>query len=196
MSEASEFPQLVQRVRGGDGAAAAELVRRYEPAIRRSARLRLDPRLRRVCDSMDICQAVLGSFFIRAASGQYDLDKPEQLLKLLATMVRNKLTSARRGQRAACRDDRRLEAGNLEEWGATAAGASPSREVAARELLQEAHRLLSAEEQHLVNLRHEGRDWAAIAAELGGTPDALRLKLARALARVAKQLGLDDAVEA
>jgi hypothetical protein len=46
-----------------------------------------------------------------------------------------------------------------------------------------------------VNLRHEGLDWAAIAAELGGTPDALRLKLARALARVAKQLGLDDAVD-
>ena len=52
--------------------------------VRFEARLRLtDPRLRRQYDSLDICQSVLASFFVRAAAGQYDLDRPEQLLKLL-----------------------------------------------------------------------------------------------------------------
>src|SRR5437764_4205204 len=100
MTEPGSFPDLIRRVRGGDEAAAAELVKRYEPAIRRAVRVRLDPRLRRVCDSMDLCQAVLGSFFVRAALGQYELETPEQLLKLLATMARKKLSKAGRFQRA------------------------------------------------------------------------------------------------
>ena len=33
----------------------------------------------------------MASFFIRAASGQYELDSPEQLQKLLAAMAKNKL---------------------------------------------------------------------------------------------------------
>ena len=32
----------------------------------------------------------------------------------------------------------------------------------------------------------------AVAAELGGSPEALRKKLTRAVARVAEQLGLDE----
>ena len=61
------------------------------------SRLRLrDSRMRRVLDSTDICQGVLASFFIRAASGQYDLERPVQLLRLLVAMARNKLVSESR----------------------------------------------------------------------------------------------------
>jgi RNA polymerase sigma-70 factor (ECF subfamily) len=188
----SSFPDLIRRVRGGDEAAAAELVRLYEPAIRRSVRLRLDPRLRRTCDSMDICQGVLCSFFVRAACGQYELETPEQLLKLLATMARHKLAKALRHQRAARRDHRRVEAGPAEEWPLRAPAPSPSQQVAARELLQEVRRRLSPEERRLAELRGQGRDWAAIAAECGGSPEALRKRLGRAVARLADCLGLDE----
>src|ERR1700676_5073048 len=98
MSHDSAFADLIARVRRGDADAAAELVRHYEPAIRRSLRLRLDARLRRISDTMDLSQAVLCSFFVRVASGQYELDTPEQLLKLLATMARHKLSKARRNE--------------------------------------------------------------------------------------------------
>ena len=88
---------FIQRVRAGDQAAAVELVRRYEPAIRRVVRLQMrDPRLRRILDSMDVCQSVLASFFLRAATGQYDLNQPAQLLRLLAVMARNKVASQAR----------------------------------------------------------------------------------------------------
>src|SRR5436305_12736501 len=107
MSEEPSFRDLIARVRGGDERAATDLVRRYEPAIRRAVRFRLtDPRLRRTCDSMDVCQSVLLSFFVRAASGQYDLESPEQLLRLLTTMARNKLLNQARQQHAARRDSR------------------------------------------------------------------------------------------
>ena len=96
MVDVPSIDELIRRVRAGDQDAAAVLVKRYEPAIRRAVRFRLaDARLGPLLDSMDICQSVLGSFFIRAATGQYKLETPEQLLKLLTTMARNKLISQR-----------------------------------------------------------------------------------------------------
>jgi RNA polymerase sigma-70 factor (ECF subfamily) len=193
MPEASDFPDLIRRVRAGDEAAAAELVRRYEPAIRRAVRIRLgDTRLARAFDSMDVCQSVLASFFVRAALGQYELGAPEQLLKLLATMARHKLADQVDRERAACRDNRRVEEGGAESREVVSAASSPSRQVAARELLQEVQRRLSPEERRLVELRSQGLDWAAIAGQLGGSPEALRKRLARATERVAHELGMDD----
>ena len=87
-----DFVDLIQRVRAGDEQASTELVRRYEPAIRVAVRARLtDPKLRRLLDSMDVCQSVLGNFFARAATGQFELDRPDQLVALLATMARNRV---------------------------------------------------------------------------------------------------------
>jgi RNA polymerase sigma-70 factor (ECF subfamily) len=69
----------MQRIRDGDQQAAVELVGQYELLIRREVRLRLeDRRLYRLFDSMDVCQSVLGGFFLRAAAGRYDLERPEQ----------------------------------------------------------------------------------------------------------------------
>src|SRR5262245_51385378 len=109
MSEATSFAEFVRRIRAGDEQAAAELVRRYEPLIRREIRLNLDDRrLGRVFDSMDVCQSVLASFFVRTAAGEYDLERPEQLVALLVTMARNKLASAARREHRGCRDSRRV----------------------------------------------------------------------------------------
>jgi RNA polymerase sigma factor (sigma-70 family) len=187
------FADLIRRVREGDEAAAAVLVRRYEPAIRRAVRLRLlDARLGAVLDSTDICQSVLASFFVRAAAGQYDLDQPDQLVKLLVTMARNKLASKVRQERADCRDFRRVDADhqltNLAD-----AQPGPSQEATARELLHAAVGRLTPEERRLVELRNAGHDWDTIAGQVGGTAVVLRKRLSRALDRVTRELGLDEA---
>src|SRR6516225_3096861 len=92
VSDRSEFAEFLRRVRAGDEQAAEELVRRYEPAIRREVRLRLtDPRLYRLFDSMDVCQSVLAAFFLKAAAGQYQLERPEDLMRLLVGMTRKQL---------------------------------------------------------------------------------------------------------
>ena len=71
------FAEFIRRIRAGDEQAAMDLVVRYEPAIRRAVRVRLrDPRLRRLVESVDICQSVFASFFVRTSLGQYDLDSP------------------------------------------------------------------------------------------------------------------------
>ena len=98
MAEDISFVELVRNVRAGDEVASAELVRRYEPAIRIAVRGASNrPRLRRLFDSMDICQSVFAIFFVRAAAGEYELDRPERLIQLLATMARNRVTDHVRG---------------------------------------------------------------------------------------------------
>ena len=189
------FAEFVQRVRAGDDQAAVELVKRYEPAIRVEVRMRLsDRRLRRAFDSSDICQSVLASFFVRAASGQYDLEKPEQLIRLLIGMTRNKVAFQARKERAQRRDHRRNVAADPGEVNAAGTIPSPSRYVIAKELLGEFRKRLSDEERQLADLRSQGIEWAEIAAQVGGTAQGRRKQLARALDRVAHDLGLDDEI--
>lgn len=190
----TNFHDLIRRVRAGDQDAAAELVRTYEPAIRRAVRIRLsDARLARTFDSMDVCQSVMASFFVRAALGQYELDRPEQLLRLLATMARHKLADEVDRQRAKRRDNRRTDAGDPADQPVPDRRGSPSEHAAARELLEEVTRRLTPEERRTAELRNRGLDWTEIAAELGGNADAHRKRYVRALDRVAKELGLAGA---
>jgi RNA polymerase sigma factor (sigma-70 family) len=190
MTEDSTFADFIRRIRAGDDQAARELVERYEPVIRREVRLRLrDPRLNCCFDWTDVCQSVLASFFVRAASGQYDLDQPDQLLRLLVAMTRHKLAKQRRRHRAQRRDYRRLDTGDSADLADHAVAVpSPSRLVVGRELLEALRRQLAPEERQLADLRAQGRGWAEIAALLGGTPQARRMQLTRALDRVAVRL--------
>jgi len=194
MQSEESFPDLIRRVRAGDSAAAAELVRQYEPEIRRTirVRLRLDSRMRRLFDSMDVCQSVLASFFTRAALGQFDIDQPGQVLKLLVSMARTKLAEQVRRHHRQRRDQRRREDMEPEALAAVAAEtATPSSAVANEELLNEIRRLLNDEERNIAELRGAGIDWAEIARELGGTPDGRRMQYARALDRVVQMLGIE-----
>jgi RNA polymerase sigma factor (sigma-70 family) len=193
MSEGLTFRDLILRVRAGEEAAAAELVRRYEPSLRRAIRLRLrDPRLRRLLDTVDICQSVLADFFVRAALGRFELGRPEQLLHLLAVMARHKLINQFHKQRAVRRDLRRVESAPAEDHALAAPDTTPSQKVAGQELLREARRRLAPDERQLLEFREQGWEWSQIAAELGSSPEALRKKLARAVERVAQSLGLAE----
>jgi DNA-directed RNA polymerase specialized sigma24 family protein len=142
------------------------------------------------------CQSVLASFFARAAAGCFELETPDQLLRLLAVMARNKLADQVDHQRAECRDVRRVAAGRAADRNVVGPAATPSRQLAARELLQEVRRRLSSQEAQLLQWRDEGREWAAIAADLGGNAEALRKRLDRALGRVARELGMDEVAHA
>jgi RNA polymerase sigma-70 factor (ECF subfamily) len=187
------FLDLIRRVRAGDQEAAAELVRNYEPAIRRTVRIRLkDNRLRRQFDSMDVCQSVLASFFVRAALGQFDLERSEQLLALLAALVRNKVAARAAHEGAGKRDYRRAGAGLDAAAGVPVSAPAPGGRLETQDLLEEARRRLTEEERRLLDLRASDLEWADIAAQLGGTPEALRKKLARAVNRVAEELGLEE----
>ena len=186
------FNEFIRRVGGGDEEAAARLVRDFEPVVRRVLRARLrDVGARREFDSMDICQSVLANFFVRAVAGQYDLKEPDDLIKLLLTMTRNKVAEKMRRQRRLRRDSRRTK-GGVEELALASRDPSPSSVVADKELLEKARQCLSEEERQLVELRGQGFSWEEVSDALGGTAGARRNQLARALDRVAQELRLDE----
>jgi RNA polymerase sigma-70 factor (ECF subfamily) len=192
--ELEAFQVLLARVRAGDAEAVALLVRTYEPALRRQVRMQLtDPRLRRLVDTIDVCQSVLGNFFIRMLAGEFDLDSPKQLVGLLATMARNRILNHAREQQAARRDVRRLQAnGSRELLEVVDPAASPSKAVSDAELLQQALEGLSPNERALIEQRANGRSWIEISQHEGEAPETLRKRLARAIERVTRLLGLED----
>ncbi|MCA9061929.1 MAG: sigma-70 family RNA polymerase sigma factor [Planctomycetaceae bacterium] len=192
MDQQEHFENLIRRVRNGDAEAAAECVRLYEPEIRRAARVRLtDPRLRRIVDSIDICQSVFGRFFVHAAAGSLEIESTDQLLALLVTMTRHRVTDLAREQMAEKRDVRRqidLGSGIVRLPGDHQ---DPLSVIAAAELLQVVQERLTPEEKDLARRRHSGQSWQEIAAELKGTPESLRKRLERAIERVRQELGID-----
>ena len=193
MFDDNVFAELIRRLRAGDPLAAEELVCSYEPAIRREVHCRLrDPRLRRAFDSMDICQSVLASFFVRATAGEFDLNYSDQLRKLLVGMARKKLLFQVRKQRAQRRDVRRLEPIARDDEAAVAADPSPSRLCEAQDLILSFQQRLNSEERQLLELRTQGWVWPEIAATVGGTPGGRRKQHTRAINRVARELGLDE----
>lgn len=186
------FAALIERVRAGDQDAAARLVERHAPAVRRAVRFRLtDPRLRSLFDSMDICQSAMGSFFVRAAAGQFEVDSPEQLVNLLSTMARNKLATHARKEciRFAVSPSTETLADDLST--AVSNEPDPARITSARELCQNALDLMTAEERDLLELRRQGHAWVDIALTKQSTPVALRKQLSRALDRVLQEVGLE-----
>jgi RNA polymerase sigma-70 factor (ECF subfamily) len=192
MLDQAAFSGFIKRIRAGDEQAAAELVRTYEPLVRREVRLQIrDRRLYRLFESRDVCQSVLGSFFARTALGQYDLETPGHLVKLLVVMTRNKVASAAERQNRQRRDHRR-SAGPEELDRVVAPGPSPSEQISGREILERFLAGFTEEERAIAELRREGCDWSEIATQLGGTPQARRMRLARAVERVSRQMGLDE----
>jgi RNA polymerase sigma-70 factor (ECF subfamily) len=192
MSELSAFTELLVKVRAGDARAAEELVRRYERDVRVAVRAKLRrTSLRRLLDSTDVCQSVLASFFTRMALGEYELAEPAQLIALLGRMARNKLTDQYR--KIIRREELVPQVADGPEVLKRLPGpADPARIVAGRELLEAVYARLDSEERDLANRRGQDQTWVEIAAELGGSAQARRKQLGRAISRIAPELGTDE----
>jgi len=188
---------LCQRLQQGDPQAATELVRFFEPEIRRAVRVRLtDPRLRRLLDSADVCQSVFAQFFVRVSLGAYDLNDSGDLAALLMTMARHKLLDKVRWMKSLRRDQRRLDdAGSDAMNQVTERQPGPDEQAAHNDLLHEVRRRLTEQERQLVDLRIEGHEWQEISVEMSAGADALRKQLKRGLDRVSDELGLKEIPE-
>lgn len=179
---------LVDLARQGDQAAFAELVRRFEPEVRRFIRLKLtDPALCRRVDDSDIFQSVLANFYVKLRAGDYDLQEPSNLAALLTVLARNKIIDHAR--KPAVRRGQSNEAALL---GLLDSAETPSVEMAIEELLARARQFLNGEELLLIEWRKEGKEWPEIAALRGCSAEAARKRYERAVSRVREQLGLGE----
>ena len=192
MSYDDQFEGLLYRVRRGESDAAFELVRRYESAIRVAVRTHLsDPALRQQFDSVDICQSVLASFFVRAAAGQYDLQEPGQLVALLTRMAHNKLAMQVRSQHQQRRDVRRVSSISTTPAMPADKSPGPQQQAVDRDLLSRAYGLMDPEVRQIADCRAGGTEWDEIAARLGGTAEARRKQFRRAMDEIARTLEIE-----
>ena len=186
-----DFRLLMERAGQGDAEAARLLVARYEPEIRRFIRIRLtDSRLRRVLDSVDVCQSILARFFARLRAGALAVQSPRELVRLLCVMARNRLLdhvrreqSQRRGRGAT-----RCEEFDLERVADPTV--NPSELAARTELVDVLRAHLAADARSLVEQRLAGRDWSELVRDFGGTTESLRKQFTRAIDRAARESGL------
>jgi RNA polymerase sigma-70 factor (ECF subfamily) len=136
---------------------------------------------------------VLASFFVRAATGEYDLEDPQHLVRLLVTMARNKLASKVRQEHRERRDNRRVKVTDPEAMDELLdAQPSPSEILSRRELLERMRVSLTDEEREISDLRGQGLAWEEVAKRLGGTGNTRRMQLTRGIERIGRELGLDD----
>lgn len=192
--EHSGFLELIRRLRQGDQQAAFELVKSYESVIRVAVRARLhDPVYNRIFDSMDICQSVMASFFPRAMLGQYDFEEPQQLVALLITMAKCKVSNQIRHYRTQRRNVKRdLSQNDTGAEELTGDQPTPSKVIHAKELMDQIRQRLSKEEQQIVELRQQGFQWNEVAERMGGTGDARRKQFQRMMKQLTRDLKLDD----
>ncbi len=192
MTSDPDLTDLVRRLRDQDPEAIAELVRRYEPDIRRIARVRLARfGLRHLVDSVDIAQSVFGRFLSRLQTGGLEFESTDKLLRLLTVIAVNRVTSHARRERLRVRP---VGQGGDDQPGLIDTAPDPQpgagRVVAAREQLDWLFRSLGQDERALLTGRLAGKEWAELAADRGVGADALRKRLSRALDEIGGRLGL------
>lgn len=165
----SAFTRLLAQVQAGDEDAARQVCERYGPHIIRAVRRRLHARLRSKFDSTDFSQDVWASFFTKVVE-KCDLDNPEDLIRLLTAMARNKVLLALRARtRRQKRDIHREVSLEDKPGGSKLAGAqqTPSQIAMGEEAW---HQLLAKQPpvtRRILLLLRRGTSHERIAAELG-----------------------------
>ncbi|MEO8459468.1 MAG: sigma-70 family RNA polymerase sigma factor [Dokdonella sp.] len=172
---------LIDRIRIGDAKARSDLVARVEPLLRRFARGRLPARLRSQEDTADLVQLTWLNVLDKIET--IDAREPGAFFAYLRTVLINALrNSLRRNARSPIDEGHDIDLVgndvNLDDWLAW----------------EQSLAALSPEHRGVVLMRFEfGMSFVEIADELGETPDGVRMKFNRALARMADATNGDPA---
>jgi RNA polymerase sigma-70 factor (ECF subfamily) len=175
---------LVRRARDGDAEALNELLRRYLPRMRRWATGRLPPSARDLLDTGDIVQETL----LKAVRnfGTIDVEHEGALQAYLRRALLNRLNDAYR------RTATRPAAAGLDS-GIASVHASPLEAAIGNEALQRYEaglaRLRDGDREAVILRVEFGYDYGRIAEMLGkASPDAARVAVSRALARLSREM--------
>jgi RNA polymerase sigma factor (sigma-70 family) len=185
---------LLERFRGGDDLAAEALFARYFERLTLLARSRLSPRLASRTDPEDIVLSVYRSFFVHAREGRFVLSRGGDLWRLLASIAKHKLLRQVRYQTADRRSvdvevpfDRMIEGHLL----AREREATPEEALALAEELECVLAPLNTLGRRVLELRLQGLQLSAIAADTGRSERTVRRTLDQIRKRMAERLAND-----
>lgn len=175
---------LIRRVRSGEALAREALVRRFLPLLRQWAHGRLPRAARDLHETDDLVQLALMRALKHIENFQHE--GPGSFLAYLRQILLNQVRDEVR------RLARRPESTELDPELADGELPSPVERLVGQERLkayEDALAALPKRQQGLVVMRLEfGMSYPEIAAEVGGTPDAVRVMVARALVQLAASL--------
>jgi RNA polymerase sigma factor (sigma-70 family) len=167
-SDQMGFQATLQRAIAGSQDDIRRLIDEYGHCIQRVVRRRLDTRLRSKFDSIDFVQMVWASFF-RDAARLERFGTPEEFVRFLVTMARNKVVDEERrrlmGARYNCSHDTSYD--ESENPAGTASGATPSQFAIAREELEKMVATESDRDREVIRLRISGASFVEISKALG-----------------------------
>jgi RNA polymerase sigma factor (sigma-70 family) len=170
---------LLDRARGGDRGARSALVARIEPLLRRFAHGRIPQLLRHREDTGDLVQLTWTKVLDKLDA--IDASEPGAFFAYLRAVLINALRESLRREAIAPV----AAGGDVAERAAAvlpAAHVDPTDWIAYEQSLA----ALAPEHRGIVLMRYEfGMSFAEIAAEIGETADGVRMKLNRAIARMA-----------
>src|SRR5262249_13318250 len=112
--EMHEDRSLLKLWQAGDESAARQIFDRYAERLLALARRRISQRLASRVDPEDVVQSVFRTFFDRAKAGQFQIEDPNDICKLLARITVHKTLRQIAFHKAAKRDPS-LEAGQGSE---------------------------------------------------------------------------------
>lgn len=196
MPESPRDDSLIKRWRAGDQEAARQLFDRHVEALMNLARSRISQRFASRVDAEDVVQSVFRTFFGRARAGQFDLEDPEDVWRLLARITLHKTLRTVAHHRAAKRDPKQEvgQAASAEAPLVELLDSEPTPEEAAIFVDQLQHFLaqLRPEESQILEMRMKGYNNLEIAKELGISDRKIR-RLMERIRDLAEQEGLSPA---
>jgi RNA polymerase sigma-70 factor (ECF subfamily) len=195
--------QLLQRIEQGDAAARELLLAQHRDRLRRMVALRLDPRLQARVDPSDVVQDTLAE--ADAKLGDYARRRPLPFYPWLRRLAWEHLVRLHRRHVVArrrsvsCEEVPPVPLSDASAWELAsrlaARGSSPSARLRRDELrsrVRQALARLGENDREVLVLRYlEDLSPREIAAVLGVTEPAVKMRQLRALQRLREQLGVD-----
>jgi RNA polymerase sigma-70 factor (ECF subfamily) len=193
MPEAPREDALLKLWRAGDQEAARQLFDRYVTQLVALARRRISQRLASRVDAEDIVQSVFRTFFHRAREGQFQIEDPDDLCKLLARITVHKtlrqVAYHKRAKRDACMEAGQGDGESDHLMAVLASEPTPEETTALLDQMEHFLSKLRPEDRRILEMRMEGYSNVEIASHLGITDRKIR-RLMERVRGLAEQEGL------
>jgi RNA polymerase sigma factor (sigma-70 family) len=178
VDESDDFGDVMDRLRRGDDATLAELIRRYSDRLKALARARLQGRLAGQGEQSDVVQSMWVSFVRRQRAGEFDgVGGWDELWSLLARITACKCVDRVRYFAARRRREPEPEVGMPVER--AAADPTPDEQAVYEELFVDFMGALTPRDRRIISLHLQGLVDEQISAEVGWSE--------RTVARVRRQ---------
>jgi RNA polymerase sigma factor (sigma-70 family) len=180
----TSLDDLLDKLCGGDEAAAAQVFMEYEPYLRKVVRRLLPNRLRPKFDSVDIVQSAWGDLLTGFRGAGWRFTNANQLRGFLVKVTRNRfLDRLRQHDRILAHEEPPAER-DLDQMPENTNG-TPSQQFEADTLWQLMLELCPVEHQAMLVLKRQGASMEEIVAATGLHPGSIRRILRNLASQVA-----------